>query len=591
MAAFGKDIQISEHVEDSEDCGASPCYSLHQAVENADWNDVIYLPSKPSSQWQSETCRQSYTITKNITIHGGEQSTVIDCNGIETTEPIFSIKSNGDEYVNIKMNNLELRNIEGKGIFVEGANITIENGRFSKVKHAIRIIDKINNGHFTRLYVRNSIFHGYRYAINFYWVGKIFIDMKDSECYGNNQNSVCIRVKEVRYKQREHFDSFDITIHNSVFAWNRCSIWKSGFVAKKANFELHGVVFRENNHGIHLRSNNVKRSGKTMEEPNFKDHNVVVSNTHFYNNGLDILIRGRLRSNEYDKGTNVRYQVYIFNTTFIFEGKRSKAKSSGIFIDMTGLGGDVRFVRCTFEFYYNEIVKQRTNTGVRQIGVIVLRSGNFLFQYCNISDEMGSSLTETIHSESKLTLQNVRLQGHPPLLTVTGETTLIDTVVHSTFPTEQVISLMFNSQYFLTIENFEFKCPRGNSVKRFKKYIHHSNSLKGITTLEYYCKPCPPKTYTLDAGTEKLDGVVVQIKTHNPTCINCPYGATCFKRVIANPGYWGTERSKKLYFSRCPNGYCCEKNCTGIDGCASGRNGTLCGRCTDGHSENVINNH
>ncbi len=122
---------------------------------------------------------------------------------------------------------------------------------------------------------------------------------------------------------------------------------------------------------------------------------------------------------------------------------------------------------------------------------------------------------------------------------------------------------------------------------------------------KYHCVPsCFGDTYTLDKGKVILDGSAgFDWKTYTygedsllsrkviPQCLACPNGAKCRGgSITALPGHWGFVWGGAVSMVRCPAGQCCESNttCDGIDSCASGRKGTLCGRCEENLTESII---
>ncbi len=70
-------------------------------------------------------------------------------------------------------------------------------------------------------------------------------------------------------------------------------------------------------------------------------------------------------------------------------------------------------------------------------------------------------------------------------------------------------------------------------------------------------------------------------------CLACPHGSDCNSGLIALPNYWGrTVEGDVVLLVRCPYGYCCQvAPCVGIDSCAAGRHGDLCGQCQPGFTE------
>ena len=79
--------------------------------------------------------------------------------------------------------------------------------------------------------------------------------------------------------------------------------------------------------------------------------------------------------------------------------------------------------------------------------------------------------------------------------------------------------------------------------------------------------------------------------TTDPTCFSCPVGAQCDHTATSLPEYWGYKsESGYITMIRCPDGYCCTDNetCHGIDSCAKGRAGILCGSCELNLTESML---
>ena len=79
-------------------------------------------------------------------------------------------------------------------------------------------------------------------------------------------------------------------------------------------------------------------------------------------------------------------------------------------------------------------------------------------------------------------------------------------------------------------------------------------------------------------------------------CLLCPFGGRCSKGLTVLPNFWGHKIQKdprKILFSRCPMGYCCQasssqKSCFPYDTCNSDRHGRLCGECKPGYTETLF---
>ena len=127
-------------------------------------------------------------------------------------------------------------------------------------------------------------------------------------------------------------------------------------------------------------------------------------------------------------------------------------------------------------------------------------------------------------------------------------------------------------------------CPHGYrlSSDNVWRVIHN----KIVFTYVYcQCLQCPQKTYSLSRG-ELYNNI-----THDIQCHDCPRGGNCVGgQVTAKPNFWGYRMKNKVTFLACPLEYCCDnENCSSYDGCYGNRSGTLCGQCTEGMSESLLN--
>ena len=103
------------------------------------------------------------------------------------------------------------------------------------------------------------------------------------------------------------------------------------------------------------------------------------------------------------------------------------------------------------------------------------------------------------------------------------------------------------------------------------------------------CSSCPPHSYSLLAG--KI-GPQITDQTHI-RCYDCPVGGNCTNgQIKAAYNFWGylvKSDSEEVRFSPCPFGYCCVgTECEHCNSCATGREGTLCGHCNVGLTENIL---
>ena len=138
---------------------------------------------------------------------------------------------------------------------------------------------------------------------------------------------------------------------------------------------------------------------------------------------------------------------------------------------------------------------------------------------------------------------------------------------------------------FMESDNVRFKCPIGHRTQTVTTSIYLSEQRKPIETLMLYCVPCLEKHYSLTSSELNINSIAVT-HTSNATCFSCPYGALCDIKVQAKGNFWGIIFEDEVYMYICPDGYCCQELvCETFHGCASHRQGTLCGRCSKGYSE------
>ena len=149
-----------------------------------------------------------------------------------------------------------------------------------------------------------------------------------------------------------------------------------------------------------------------------------------------------------------------------------------------------------------------------------------------------------------------------------------------------------------TLKNLRILCPKMYGMK--KPEFLESMTLSHVSCEKY----CEEDQYSLQHGEavlyENTDysyiysdmvGEPSVFNTTDPTCFPCPIGAQCGHTITSLPDYWGYKNdSGYITMIRCPDGYCCTDNetCIGIDSCATGRTGTLCGNCEPNFTESML---
>ena len=110
-----------------------------------------------------------------------------------------------------------------------------------------------------------------------------------------------------------------------------------------------------------------------------------------------------------------------------------------------------------------------------------------------------------------------------------------------------------------------------------------------VNYVKLFCQECNDKFYCLETGLPKRLKFSKGLK-----CLNCPYGASCEDgNVRAKENFWGLKvkrRPPTMQFFPCPLEYCSSSRHSsyrGYNACHGKRTGVLCGRCSDGYSEEL----
>ena len=140
----------------------------------------------------------------------------------------------------------------------------------------------------------------------------------------------------------------------------------------------------------------------------------------------------------------------------------------------------------------------------------------------------------------------------------------------------------------LEMDLFVLTCPPGHEV-----YVVDSSSLAaggGLEVLRISCYACLDGYYSLNSSTMEINDTTITVY-NNIECEECPYGAVCDTGILNLGTFWGSlddDNYVSMYI--CPEDYC-EENADRLiafDYCSSEREGTLCGRCSEGYSESMF---
>ena len=139
---------------------------------------------------------------------------------------------------------------------------------------------------------------------------------------------------------------------------------------------------------------------------------------------------------------------------------------------------------------------------------------------------------------------------------------------------------------------FNVFCPVGHNITG-----HGLVREPGMLTdrISMGCRSCPRNQYSLQSGHLKVVSKASRIVSKHErkvSCLWCRYGGVCEQgKIKARSNYYGhlTKDSKEVRFISCPFGYCCQgMECRSYNACSPSREGTLCGSCVKGTTENLL---
>ena len=585
MVTNGRNIHIDQKGQDVPGCGSEdkPCLTLAQALHDAKSNDVLQI----SNKLPVETCFHDYQITKNLTIrgptHAKSKTATIDCHGKSFRKPLFSVLSTSLSNVYFMLEDVQIRDLKSVAVFINSAVALIKHCQFIDIQHVFTVQDTLKIGNTARLEIRHSLFRNYSKAVSVLDAENISVIIQSSQLLGmiTATRGTTIGIYE-HSSRKTHRTSFRISVQHTIFARHTQAIYIENLLAKVGIIEISDTVFRHNIIGVLFR---ILMSQQPKVHASSHTYNIFMSIKHsifFRNHARELIIA--VKGDK--KKRNFSCRVNVYNTTF--DTLHSQGNSlNRIHTSAEGIENRISFVQCSFKFH-EMLSTRRSELSMRYPGTFILSKGNFLLQHCSIYDNSSRIFKAILVLElnGNLQLRNVSIAGQAPLLNMNGKRVqLTNVTLHSLRVDDHAMDFMFVGTGRLTAENLLFRCPEGSTILVFSG--KHDGG--GYTNLLYYCRKCPPTTYTLLSGREMLNGD--QNNTYNPNCNKCPYGATCKDQAVANPNYWGFRDTDKLHFKRCPNGYCLREGNSRVGACAKGRQGTLCGQCISGYSENLINSH
>ena len=390
-----------------------------------------------------------------------------------------------------------------------------------------------------------------------------------------------------------HFQANTATTRGGAISnWgNKTSIVYTTFeynVAMGAKYTMGGALFTSKQPTLciswcHFKANRATYRGGAIS---YWGTNLIVANTAFeHNTALDRKwgSGGALHS------ANRKSVVDLFRCYF----KANKAKAFGG--AMISMGKQLSLKKATF--LQNTVVSVSSKGGALHApfpsnvkihysafeGNMAQRAGgalshiggnlyikNSLFKIASYPHSKHYFEGELIFSSGKLILEKVSLQD------VDGNNALSSLLIHT------------GNFRGIAIDSIHVKCSKGKDIAAaIPKQSYQPVDVLVFLTIS--CSSCPLHTYSIFSGTL---GPQLVNQTHI-NCYNCPFGGNCTNgKIKAAENFWGyslKDRSNEIRFSSCPFGYCCLGNqCRHYNSCKKGREGTLCGQCKAGLTENIV---
>eukprot|EP00111_Clytia_hemisphaerica_P020385 TCONS_00060054-protein len=247
-------------------------------------------------------------------------------------------------------------------------------------------------------------------------------------------------------------------------------------------------------------------------------------------------------------------------------------------------------------FFSGVSIKDSTffnNTAIREGGTIHLIGGNL--HLTNILINTPASVYNlVIFCQSKGVLENV-------------------TIVANDFVNDKrtILTLLPFNVDFINMGTWEMKsnvsvyCAENQKIDMISERTPFSNSTNKFTDITTTCTPCPKGSYSFQKGFQHLwfadhnrknksrqQTSFEDVYQNNVTCSKCASEASCDSGTIKSKGNsWGYRQNDEVKFIQCPAFYCCSpygERCISYDTCAKNREGTLCGKCMEGFSEDIF---
>ena len=613
-ASNGKVIQVNQRGNDTRNCGAAsnPCKSLKSAILEAQWNDVIEIVAfrdEKNGIKPVNFCLNDYyghRIEKNLTVKGVQGRPIIDCNNIFMSL-LFYVESKNKSHVHFTIENMEMRNSSSGLIIIIGATVKATGCKFTEIVlfSTFEISASKTSDKMSALEITNCTFANCGNGILVSKYSYLCISISNTKFLGNKINSEGVNIKQPDFFSELPWPAYlSITVNDSLFKWNMFGLIIQE-LSHQSNIHISNTTFEKNRaRGLHgtLDTGSGMRLTKTEDTDNFTAK-ITLSNCRFIDNEANV---GAGISLWYDnKVSNATFDVNLNNVYFI--NNKAQQVSGAVHLHVRGDKNQVTFESC--QFAGNQVLATDKTSRLPVLyfpaltgagGAIYQAFGNTVFKNCEFIDNVATIIGGSIASSSNITVISSRFLSSAntaehkdvigKLLYMQGNAKLVNTSFHPHNSSGEQSYFWFKSNAFdneIEATNVTFICPPGHKIRTTRVASYATSNRYYI--LAYYCDPCQIGTYSLTEGREAVNGKISVVT--NPNCERCPFGATCQTKVSINKDFWGYTYLGEIRTVQCPSGYCCnKKHCEKLKTCASVRIGKLCGRCSHGYSENLVDN-
>ncbi len=299
---------------------------------------------------------------------------------------------------------------------------------------------------------------------------------------------------------------------------------------------------------------------------------------------------------------------------------KNNVPTSNVCYDENTQAGQKKFLWFHLNFQEDDSSIEDNVTGWG--GALYAITGNILIDACEFIGNDAKA-----YGGALMLLQNTQTAVWNSLLVSSGEASseldgtliasygvleLVNVRMEQLFLTSDFYSVIYHegSSFQATAFLFDFsvQCPQNGYLltkylspgimKRSQDVIDKRQ--KGFKVFRYVminCAPCEKDTYSMSGAylyhnisnsSGSADG---EIAIHSVTCFKCPFQGHCVSDgVHPKKNQWGMVIDNQVVFYKCPAAYCCPNTTCSVpyNYCVFNRVGTLCGRCSENHTEDVF---